>query len=150
MNQAIRAADAAPENPSTEADAPHVKVLHLITYFPVFHGAQENTCLTVNYHDKQRYEVWLGTQPGGSLLPSVQSDVQVALLPHLQRAVHPLKDLLAFWEIYRLCRRERFTIVHTHISRQGYWDGWLRAWQVCRLSCIRCIRSRFRRRKAAG
>lgn len=119
MNQAIHAADAVPENPSTEADVPRVKVLHLITYFPVFHGAQENTCLTVNYHDKQRYDVWLGTQPGGSLLPSVQGDVQVALLPHLQRAVHPLKDLLAFWEIYRLCRRERFTIVHTHISKAG-------------------------------
>jgi glycosyltransferase involved in cell wall biosynthesis len=104
-----------------------VKVLHLITYFPVFHGAQENTCLTVNYHDKQRYEVWLGTRPGGSLLPSVQSDVHVALIPHLQRAVHPLKDLRAFWEIYRLCRRERFTIVHTHISKAGVL-GRLAAW----------------------
>jgi glycosyltransferase involved in cell wall biosynthesis len=109
------------------SEAPRVKVLHLITYFPIFHGAQENTCLTVNYHDKQRYDVWLGTQPGGSLLPSVQSEVHVALLPHLQRAVHPLKDLLAFWEIYRLCRRERFTIVHTHISKAGI-VGRLVAW----------------------
>ncbi len=96
-----------------------IKVLHLITYFPIFHGAQENTCLTVNYHDKLRYDVWLGTQPGGSLLPSVNADVHIALIPHLQRAVHPVKDLLAFWEIYRLCRRERFTIMHTHISKAG-------------------------------
>ncbi|HEY7124561.1 MAG TPA: glycosyltransferase family 4 protein [Ktedonobacterales bacterium] len=96
-----------------------VKVLHLITYFPIFHGAQENTCLTVNYHDKAQFEAWLGTQPGGSLLPSVAPEVHVALLPHLQRAVHPLKDWRAFWEIYRLCRRERFTIVHTHISKAG-------------------------------
>ena len=93
MNQLIHTVDASPEQHPPVADAPRVKVLHLITYFPVFHGAQENTCLTVNYHDKQRYEVWLGTQPGGSLLPSVQSDVQVALLPHLQRAVHPLERL---------------------------------------------------------
>ncbi len=106
---------------------PRVKVLHLITYFPIFHGAQENTCLTVNYHDKSRYEVWLGTQPGGSLLTSVQGDVHLALIPHLQRAVHPLKDLLAWWEIYRLCRRERFTIVHTHISKAGVL-GRLAAW----------------------
>ena len=96
-----------------------VKVLHVITYFPIFHGAQENTCLTVNYHDKTRFAAWLGTQPGGSLLSSVDADVQVALIPHLQRAVHPLKDLWAFWEIYRLCRHERFTIVHTHISKAG-------------------------------
>lgn len=98
---------------------PPVKVLHLITYFPIFHGAQENTCLTVNYHDKVRFEVWLGTQPGGSLLPSVAPEVHVALISHLQRAVHPWKDWRAFWEIYRLCRRERFTIVHTHISKAG-------------------------------
>lgn len=107
--------------------ASRVKVLHLITYFPIFHGAQENTCLTVNYHDKTRFAVWLGTQPGGSLLPSVDAGVQVALIPHLQRAVHPLKDLLALWEIYRLCRRERFTIVHTHISKAGVL-GRLAAW----------------------
>lgn len=109
------------------SEAPRVKVLHLITYFPIFHGAQENTCLTVNYHDKARYEVWLGTQPGGSLLPSVQPEVHVALIPHLQREAHPLNDLLAFWEIYRLCRRERFTIVHTHISKAGVL-GRLAAW----------------------
>lgn len=106
---------------------PRVKVLHLITYFPIFHGAQENTCLTVNYHNKSRYDAWLGTQPGGSLLSSVQGDVHIALIPHLQRAVHPLKDLLAFWELYRLCRRERFTIVHTHISKAGVL-GRLVAW----------------------
>jgi len=99
--------------------AQRVKVLYLITYFPAFHGAQEHLCLTVNGHDKTRFDVWLGTQPGGSLLPSVSADVSIALIPHLQRAVHPLKDWRAFWEIYRLCRRERFTIVHTQISKAG-------------------------------
>ena len=105
--------------PVTNQDAPRIKVLHLITYFPIFHGAQENTCLTVNYHDKTRYDAWLGTQPGGSLLSSVNEDIHIALIPHLQRSVHPVKDALAFWEIYRLCRRERFTIMHTHISKAG-------------------------------
>ena len=105
--------------PATNQDAPRMKVLHLITYFPIFHGAQENTCLTVNYHDKTRCDAWLGTQPGGSLLASVNADVHIAPIPHLQRSVHPLKDFLAFWEIYRLCRRERFTIMHTHISKAG-------------------------------
>jgi glycosyltransferase involved in cell wall biosynthesis len=119
MSHAMQAARFEQEEKQPDGAAPRVKVLHLITYFPIFHGAQENTCLTVNYHDKARFDVWLGTQPGGSLLSSVQNDAHIALLPHLQRAVHPLKDLLAFWEIYRLCRRERFTIVHTHISKAG-------------------------------
>ncbi len=127
MSQSKRRTAAAPD--MAAAAAPRVKVLHLITYFPIFHGAQENTCLTVNYHDKSRYEVWLGTQPGGSLLASVQPDVQIALIPHLQRAIHPVKDIRAFWEIYRLCRRERFTIMHTHISKAGVL-GRLAAWMA--------------------
>ena len=30
------------------------------------------------------------------------------------RRLTPLQDLVAAWQIWRLCRRERFTIVHTH------------------------------------
>jgi len=29
-------------------------------------------------------------------------------------------DLLAFWELFRLCRRERFDVVHTHTSKGGF------------------------------
>jgi glycosyltransferase involved in cell wall biosynthesis len=125
MSQMKQSPDAISEQPMSAP--PRVKVLHLITYFPIFHGAQENTCLTVNYHEKSRYDAWLGTQPGGTLLSSVQGDVHLALIPHLQRAIHPVKDARAFWEIYWLCRRERFTIVHTHISKAGVL-GRLAAW----------------------
>jgi glycosyltransferase involved in cell wall biosynthesis len=36
-----------------------------------------------------------------------------------RREIHPWYDLLAFIELYRLCRRERFTIVNTHTSKGG-------------------------------
>ena len=44
--------------------------------------------------------------------------VNAARVPHwpvsFTRRMTPLQDLLAAWQIWRLCRRERFTIVHTH------------------------------------
>lgn len=44
--------------------------------------------------------------------------VRSAGVPHwpvaFTRRMTPLQDLLAAWQIWRLCRRERFTIVHTH------------------------------------
>lgn len=44
--------------------------------------------------------------------------VRAANVPHwpvaFTRRMTPLSDLKAAWQIWRLCRRERFTIVHTH------------------------------------
>ncbi len=44
--------------------------------------------------------------------------VREAGVPHwpvsFTRRMTPLADLRAVWQIWRLCRRERFTIVHTH------------------------------------
>jgi glycosyltransferase involved in cell wall biosynthesis len=44
--------------------------------------------------------------------------VNAARVPHwpvsFTRRMTPLQDVLAAWQIWRLCRRERFTIVHTH------------------------------------
>jgi glycosyltransferase involved in cell wall biosynthesis len=37
-----------------------------------------------------------------------------------KRAIHPLFDLIAFWELFRLCRREKFDIVNTHTSKGGF------------------------------
>lgn len=44
--------------------------------------------------------------------------VRAAGVPHwavaFTRRMTPLRDLRAAWQIWRLCRRERFTVVHTH------------------------------------
>ena len=40
--------------------------------------------------------------------------------PFWRRAISPRLDLLAFWELFRLCRRERFDVVHTHTSKGGF------------------------------
>jgi glycosyltransferase involved in cell wall biosynthesis len=40
-------------------------------------------------------------------------------LPQLVRSPSPVKDLIAFLKIYRLLRKERFDLVHTHTSKAG-------------------------------
>ena len=36
-----------------------------------------------------------------------------------RREINPLFDLLSFYELFRLCRKERFDVVHTHTSKGG-------------------------------
>ncbi|MBN2472384.1 MAG: glycosyltransferase, partial [Anaerolineae bacterium] len=53
--------------------------------------------------------------------------VTPVLLPALGRALHPLRDLATLWQLYRLIRRHRPDIVHTHTAKAGF-VGRLAAW----------------------
>jgi len=44
---------------------------------------------------------------------------RVILLPQMSRSVSPARDLAALWQLYRLIRRERPDIVHTHTAKAG-------------------------------
>jgi glycosyltransferase involved in cell wall biosynthesis len=59
------------------------------------------------------FEVGAISADGADLGP-----VRAAGVPHwpvsFTRRMTPLQDVRAAWQIFRLCRRERFTIVHTH------------------------------------
>ncbi len=87
-------------------------------------GAQENTLLTVEGLDRMpEYEVTLVTGvdrgPEGSLEERARRTTRLVVLPELGRAISPLSDLVAFWKLYRLIRRGRYHIVHTHSSKAG-------------------------------
>jgi len=43
----------------------------------------------------------------------------VVSIPSLGREIRPLRDLQAAWQIYRLLRRERPQVVHTHKAKAG-------------------------------
>lgn len=101
---------------------PH-RVLHVITRL-IVGGAQENTLLSVEGLDRMpEYEVTLVTGidrgPEGDLLDRAQRTTRLVILPELGRAISPLADLVAFAKLYRLMRRSRYDIVHTHSSKAG-------------------------------
>lgn len=95
------------------------KVLHLITRL-IVGGAQDNTLLTVQKHDRNRFLVHLASNPNGAWHGrAVEVSDDFHPLPSLINPIQPLQDLKAFWDIYSLIRQEKFDIVHTHSSKAG-------------------------------
>lgn len=113
-----------------QLDGP-VRVLHIITRM-IVGGAQENTLLSVVGLDAMpEYDVTLvsGIDKGkeGELLSQARETVHLIVLPEMGRSINPFSDLVAFWKLYRLIKRGRYHIVHTHSSKAGVL-GRIAAW----------------------
>jgi glycosyltransferase involved in cell wall biosynthesis len=53
--------------------------------------------------------------------------VQPVIIPELGRALHPVRDLVTLWKVYRLIRRLKPDVVHTHTAKAGF-VGRVAAW----------------------
>ena len=100
-----------------------IKVLRIIDRLNVG-GPAIHAVLTTRGLDPTRFTTVLVTgsiEPGeadmGYLL--AQHDVTSALIPSLGRELRPLRDLATAWKLYRLMRRERPDVVHTHKAKAG-------------------------------
>jgi glycosyltransferase involved in cell wall biosynthesis len=105
------------------SSAEPIRVLHIITRM-IVGGAQENTLLSVEGLDElPEYEVTLASGvdngPEGDLLARARHTTRLLIVEELGRSVNPLSDLKAFWKLYRLIRKGRYHIVHTHSSKAG-------------------------------
>ena len=97
-----------------------IKVLHIHT-LPVISGSGLNTWLSMRGQRDAGYTVELACAPGGDLVTLVeQSGMRVRPVRHFRQPLSPWHDLHALLELRRLCRRERYTIVHTHNSKAGF------------------------------
>ena len=108
-----------------------IRVLHIITRM-IVGGAQENTLLSVVGLDAMpEYDVTLisGIDKGreGELLSQARETAHLIVLPEMGRSINPFIDLIAFWKLYRLIKKGRYHIVHTHSSKAGVL-GRLAAW----------------------
>jgi glycosyltransferase involved in cell wall biosynthesis len=108
-----------------------VRVLHIITRM-IVGGAQENTLLSVEGLDAMpEYDVTLisGIDKGkeGELLSRARETTKLIVVPEMVRSINPFADLKAFWRLYRLIKKGRYHIVHTHSSKAGVL-GRLAAW----------------------
>jgi glycosyltransferase involved in cell wall biosynthesis len=101
------------------------KIFHVITKLELG-GAQKVTLMTLERLPRERYELGLVSGPDGLLvdwanrIPSLRREWNEWLV----REVQPVKDALAFFKLWRLFRRERPDIVHTHSAKAGIIGRW--------------------------
>lgn len=105
-------------------------VMHIITRFDQG-GSARNTFLTVMGHDRSRFRISLaygcveahGAEDAALLEKDMsrlrQAGVALFEVPSLVREVRPLRDAHATLALWRVLRRERPAIVHTHTSKAG-------------------------------
>jgi len=108
-----------------------IRVLHIITRM-IVGGAQENTLLSVVGLDAMpEYEVDFisGIDKGkeGEMLSQARETTNLIVLPEMGRSINPFSDVVAFWKLYKLIKKGRYHIVHTHSSKAGVL-GRLAAW----------------------
>jgi len=95
-----------------------MKLLHL-QLLPLLTGVQNFSLHLLEGLDPAEFEIHVASQPGGPLVEAVQK--RGYIYHPLSQLRHPIsvRDVLAFWQIYRLMRNERFDIVHTNSSKPG-------------------------------
>jgi len=101
------------------------KVIHVITKLELG-GAQKVTLMTLERLPRQQYDVALVTGPEGLLVDWANRipELKRVWIPELIREVRPIEDAKALFELWRLFRRERPQIVHTHSSKAGILGRW--------------------------
>ncbi len=96
-----------------------IKILH-IHVLPVITGSGINTFLTMNGL-KQKYHMEMACATGGPLNDLVeQHGIPVRRINNFVSEVSLFKDLHALWQVYRLLRREKYDLIHTHNSKGSF------------------------------
>lgn len=119
-----------------------MRVAHIITRL-IIGGAQENTLFNVeDQHHLHNDDVCLITGPAsgpeGSLIERARDgQLDVRIVPSLQRSLHPIRDTQAYLAIRRLLKEYRPDVVHTHSSKAGIL-GRRAAWSLG-IPCVHSI-----------
>jgi glycosyltransferase involved in cell wall biosynthesis len=109
---------------TTRKDSLLMRIAHVITRM-IVGGAQENTLFTCedlirDHGDEVLLITGPALGPEGDLLSQGRGDiVPQALIPNLRRAIHPVRDLSAYWNIKRQLRDFDPEVVHTHSAKGG-------------------------------
>ena len=96
------------------------KVFHVITKLELG-GAQKVTLMMLERLPRDRYDLGLVTGPKGILVDQANHIASLSCfwIPNFVREVRPIQDVVALFQLWRVFRRERPNIVHTHTAKAG-------------------------------
>lgn len=107
---------------SRDADA--IRVMRIISRMNIG-GPSTHVVLLNAGLDPGAYDCLLvcgseGTSEGSLRDVAETMQLRMATIPELGREIAPLRDVLTLFKLYRLMRRERPHIVHTHLAKAGF------------------------------
>ena len=114
------------------------KILYLATQSD-FGGAQKYVYdLSANFSKNYAITVAGGEQgyKGELAQKLAEKNVKYIYLSHLKRAISPLHDWLAFWQIVKLIKQEKPDIVHLNSSKISILGSAAAKW--CQMSGVKC------------
>ena len=92
-----------------------VKIAHVATVDISLFGLLLNQMQSIR---DAGYEV-AGISSRGGSVPAIEAAGIRHIAVPISRNLTPLADLLSLWRLWRIMRRERFTIIHTHTPKAG-------------------------------
>lgn len=95
-----------------------IKVAVIITKLELG-GAQKVAISICEKLDKNKFDTVLICGCGGILDEETQNKIKVIFIKDLIREINPIKDLKALFSIYKILKKEKPDIVHTHSSKAG-------------------------------
>ncbi len=96
------------------------KILHTTTRLVLGGGVEKNIYYTIaSLTNEFEFHLSCGVHFEDDLFCHFP-EVKIIICPHLMNAIHPIKDLKALWFYYRLIKKEKYDIVHTHETKASF------------------------------
>ena len=96
------------------------KILHTTTRLVLGGGVEKNIYYTVtNLAGEFEFHLSCGAEFNDDLFCH-RPEIKIIICPYLVNTIHPLKDLQALWFYYRLIKKEKYDIVHTHETKASF------------------------------
>ncbi len=108
-----------------------MKIVHIITRL-ILGGAQENTLITCKLLAQRGHDVTLITGPAigpeGALFEQTKTGgYETIVIDDLRRAINPIHDIPAYFQLRKILKQLAPDIVHTHSAKAGIlgrYAGW--------------------------
>ena len=101
-----------------------IRVMNIITRLNVGGPTIYATLLTAKFHslDYESLLVCGEVEPGEGDMSyyAEQHGVQPVVLPELGRSLHPLRDIITLYKVYKLIREFQPDVIHTHTAKAGF------------------------------